>query len=332
MQEKSKERGKKALIAGLLLVSFLITQALASPHHIIISKNEYSANPGQTITIPFEIFFEEEQQATIELYGDKVKGWGCSLHSSKSIGTKGESVSCYILVPIPADAGDGTYGLILQDKDATGQVTSRVSIFIKIGEGGAEVNQKMHFYDGWIAYENFPREVELPAHNVDVVVGWRCLDGGSKTYKIMATLTYPDGYTMNLFSVDFKTDGSHTYPLGLSGWYVGGTYKVTIKVGNITNYNPSSPWDIGELIEQREIIINVYCPGSENAILLDSLVLNSNVSAGIDTNTQAEAEAETEAEVEEASSIPEQPEEPKHWIVMIPAFSRARPWLKIFPI
>ncbi len=307
-----KSKVLAGLFLGLLLIGSIATKpVLASPHHIICEKHNYKAKPGDVVRIPYKMHFDKEEQATNELYGDKVKDWDCSLHSEKNKGKKGEKVSCYIEVHVPPDAKNGTYGLILQDKDANGKVTSRVSIYIQVGEGGGpEVHQEMHYYDGWIAYENFPREVELPAHNVDVTVGYRVLEGHG-TYRITATFT-GKADSMLLFSTDFTKDGEFVYPLGLSGWYVGGTYTITIRVGNITGYEPKNPSDVGVLLEEKTITINVYCPGSENAVLLDTLILNAQ-----------ESSDESTEEPKAAVVVPEP--EPQRSSVCFP-----RPWLGTF--
>ncbi|RLG50732.1 MAG: hypothetical protein DRO00_08280 [Thermoproteota archaeon] len=322
---KSSKKIRKVSLLGLILVgSIAITQVLAHPHHIIISQKEFHTTQGETITIPFEVFFSSEEQATVELYGDKVAGWGCKLQASSDIAKAGESLPCGIVVPVPSNVENGTYGLILQDKDASGTVTSRVSIFIIVGEGGTEVQQEMHYYDGWIAYENFPRDVTLPAHNVDITVGWRCLAPG--TYRIVVD---------HLFSVDFTRDGEHTHFLGLSGWYTGGIRTITIQIGNITNYEPESPWDIGTLIEEKKITINVHCPGSEDAVLLDTLVFNAGVGVHPVSNANDEEEVQAEVAPEEPSDEsqaviePEPEPQPRTWITIPRAWKRL---VKIFPL
>jgi len=127
---KSSKKIRKVSLLGLILVgSMAITQVLASPHHIIIDKTKYKAKEGDILYIYYKMYFDREEEATNEVYGDRCRDWDISLHSEKKTGKHGEKVKCWIEVHVPSDASDGTYGLILQDKDVNGKVTSRVSIF-----------------------------------------------------------------------------------------------------------------------------------------------------------------------------------------------------------
>jgi len=259
---------KSVVVLVLCVLSVAVAPVLAQPHHIIISQTEYHANPGDTVVIPFELFFSKIEQAKLELYGDRVAGWGCKLDVPQSTFTRvGEGMECSIVVPVPASASNGTYGLILQDIDAFGEVTSRVSIFIVVGTGGNEVQQEMHYYEGWIANENMPRTIQLPVHNFVLTVGVRKL--AEVTMKLVIGIYYPDGSLSGSLTVDPAGEGNYTYTVGASGWHTGGTYSLKIWVYNVTD--PENPI----LLDSMNIPITVLCPGSENAILLDSFVINA---------------------------------------------------------
>ncbi len=277
---------KLVILIVLLLVGGIVAPALARshPHHIICEKTEWKANPGDVIKIPYKVHFEGEEDAKNELYGDQVKGWNCTLHSEKGTGKKGEDVSCYIEVHVPKDAKNGTYGLILQDKDSLGYVTSRVSIFIIVGDGGkCAPEQEIHFYDGWIRNEDMPRKIELPVDNFVLTVGVRKLQPA--TLKLIWQIYGPQGGVVDRFCT-YPAKGNHSSVVDASSWYDGGTYTLKIWVYNITD--PENE----VLLESMEIKVQVLCPGSSNPILLDTLVI---------TTSEVSNQAKGEVSEEEAS-------------------------------
>lgn len=315
-----KSKVLAGLFLGLLLIGSIATKpVLATPHHIIISKHEFNAKPGDVLTIPFEIFFSQVQQAKLELYGDKMAGWGCSLQAPSNITVnKGDKINCGLVVPIPSTVSDGTYGLILQDLDKNGQVTSRVSIFIIIGSGENQIQRQMRFYDGWIRNEDMPRTIELPVKDFELTVGIRKLDPDT-TLKLEWSIFAPQGGLCGHYAVYPAKEGNHTSKVWASSWYTGGTYTLKICVYNITDPNNEI------LLESRTISIQVKCPGSENAILLDSITIS------IGTSSKLTPDDTYPKGSEERSKIVVPKPKPQHITISFPRRS-FRTICKIFPL